>query len=206
MKRTRVKICGITREGDARVAAEAGADAIGLVFYQKSPRYVERTSAAAIARAVGPFVTTVGLFVNAPADDVVATLDSVGLQLLQFHGDEDDAYCRQFGRPYIKAIRMSPGLDLVSEMARFPGACGFLFDAWDKDKYGGTGETFNWQRLPDKADFPLVLAGGLTPENVSEAVRQVAPYGVDVSGGVEEAPGVKSAALVKQFIARAKGV
>ncbi len=187
------------------MAAEAGADAIGLVFYQKSPRYVDRSTAAVIARAVGPFVTTVGLFVNAPADDVVATLDSVGLQLLQFHGDEDDAYCRQFGRPYMKAIRMSPGLDLVSEMARFPGACGFLFDAWDKDKYGGTGETFNWQRLPDKVDFPLVLAGGLTPENVSEAVRQVAPYGVDVSGGVEEAPGIKSTALVQQFIARAKG-
>ena len=205
MKRTRVKICGITREGDARVAADAGADAIGLVFYQKSPRYVERSTAATIARAVGPFVTTVGLFVNAPVDNVVETLDSVGLQLLQFHGDEDDAYCRQFGRPYIKAIRMSPGLDLVIEMARFPGACGFLFDAWNKDKYGGTGETFDWQRLPDNADFPLVLAGGLAPVNVAEAIQQVAPYGVDVSGGVEEAPGIKSAALVQQFIARAKG-
>jgi len=205
VKRTRVKICGITREGDARVAAEAGADAIGLVFYQKSPRYVEQSTAAAIARSVGPFVTTVGLFVNAPASQVLETLNNVGLQLLQFHGDEDDVYCRQFGRPYIKAIRMSPDLDLVSEMARFSGACGFLFDAWNKDKYGGTGQTFDWQRLPDKANFPLVLAGGLTPVNVAEAVQQIAPYGVDVSGGVEESPGIKSAELVQQFIARANG-
>ncbi|WP_461481092.1 phosphoribosylanthranilate isomerase [Porticoccus sp.] len=205
MKRTRVKICGITREADARVAAEAGADAIGLVFYRKSPRYVEPATAAAIARAVGPFVTTVGLFVNAPAAVVLQTLNRVGLQLLQFHGDEDDAYCRQFDRPFIKAVRVSPGLDLAAEMARFPSACGLLFDAWHQDKYGGTGETFDWQRLPEKADLPLILAGGLTPANVAEAVRQVAPYGVDVSGGVEDAPGIKSAALVQQFIARAKG-
>ncbi|MEZ5528628.1 MAG: phosphoribosylanthranilate isomerase [Porticoccaceae bacterium] len=203
MKRTRVKICGITRVDDARVAAEAGADAIGLVFYQKSPRFVERTTAAAIARAVGPFVTTVGLFVNAPADEVREILDAVDLQLLQFHGDEDDAYCRQFGRPFIKAIRMSPDLDLNAEVARFPGAGGFLFDAWHKDKYGGTGETFEWQRLPRNADFPLVLAGGLTPANVAEAVSKVAPYGVDVSGGVEAAPGIKSAELVQRFITHA---
>lgn len=205
MKRTRVKICGITRVDDARVAAELGADAIGLVFYQKSPRHVERSTAAAIARAVGPFVTTVGLFVNAPPEIVADTLDAVGLQLLQFHGDEDDAYCRQFGRPYIKAIRMAPGLDLTQEVTRFPGASGYLVDAWHRDKYGGTGETFEWQRLPQDVDFPLILAGGLTPDNVAEAIAQVAPYGVDVSGGVESAHGIKSVELVQQFITRAKG-
>lgn len=205
VKRTRVKICGITRVEDARVVAEAGADALGLVFYQKSPRHVEPSTAAAIARAVGPFVTTVGLFVNAPAREVERTLQSVPLQLLQFHGDEDDPYCRQFGRPYIKAIRMAPDIDLAERVASFPGASGFLVDAWHEKKYGGTGETFEWQRLPASVDYPLILAGGLTPDNVQRAVEQVAPYGVDVSGGVEDAPGIKSAQLIQQFIARATG-
>lgn len=203
MKRTRVKICGITRHEDAIVAAEAGADAIGMVFYPKSPRFVDHTKAALIASAVGPFVTTVGLFVNAVAEEVGRAIRAVDLQLLQFHGDEDDAYCRQFGRPYIKAIRMAPGIDLPATVASFPGACGFLVDAWHKDKYGGTGERFEWQRLPKMVDFPLILAGGLSPENVADAVAQVNPYGVDVSGGVEEAPGVKSSQRIQQFIARA---
>lgn len=203
MKRTRVKICGITRREDAIVAAEAGADAIGLVFYPKSPRFVDHPKAALIASAVGPFVTTVGLFVNATAGEVGQALSAVDLQLLQFHGDEDDAYCRQFGRPYIKAIRMAPGLDLLEETARFPGACGFLVDAWHKDKYGGTGESFEWHRLPTHVDFPLILAGGLSPDNVADAIEQVGPYGVDVSGGVEEGPGIKSSQRIQQFIARA---
>ena len=203
VKRTRVKVCGITRPEDARVAAAAGVDAIGLVFYAKSPRFVGLSDAAVISAEVGPFVTTVGLFVNAPQQQVAGTLERVGLQLLQFHGDEDDEYCRQFGRPFIKAIRMAPDLNLSKELARFPSASGFLFDAWHKDKYGGTGETFAWRRLPSGSDFPLILAGGLNPGNVADAISQARPYAVDVSGGVETAPGIKSARLIEQFIARA---
>ncbi|MDX2348867.1 MAG: phosphoribosylanthranilate isomerase [Porticoccus sp.] len=206
---TRVKICGITRVEDARAAAAAGADAIGLVFYPKSSRYVESSAAANIARVVGPFVTVVGLFVNATVEDVRSTLSDVDLALLQFHGDEDETYCKQFGRPYIKAIRMEPGLDVAEAMSQYPSASGFLFDAWNKDKYGGTGETFEWNRLPHLNDLPcsnnsaLILAGGLTPDNIAEAVAATKPYAVDVSGGVEITPGIKSEQLIQQFIARA---
>ncbi len=203
--RTRVKICGITREEDAKAAVESGADAIGLVFYSKSPRYVDLTSAHKIACAVGPFVTVVGLFVNASIDQVNEVVDAVGLDLLQFHGDEDEAYCAQFRKPYIKAIRMSPGLDVKDVIADYPSAQGFLFDAWNKDKYGGTGETFEWQRLsilgdPAAGDIPYILAGGLNPDNIEEAVATARPYAVDVSGGVEESPGIKSSELIQQFI------
>lgn len=198
--RIRVKICGITREEDAKAAVESGADAIGLVFYSKSPRYVDLTSAHKIACAVGPFVTVVGLFVNASIDQVNEVIDAVGLDLLQFHGDEDEAYCAQFHKPYIKAIRMSPGLDIKDVMADYPSARGFLFDAWNKDKYGGTGETFEWQRLSGLDEIPYVLAGGLNPDNIGEAVATARPYAVDVSGGVEVSPGVKSSELIQQFI------
>jgi len=198
--RIRVKICGITREEDAKAAVESGADAIGLVFYSKSPRYVDLTSAHKIACAVGPFVTVVGLFVNASIDQVNEVIDAVGLDLLQFHGDEDEAYCAQFHKPYIKAIRMSPGLDVKDVMADYPSARGFLFDAWNKDKYGGTGETFEWQRLSGLDEIPYVLAGGLNPDNIGEAVATARPYAVDVSGGVEVSPGVKSSELIQQFI------
>lgn len=203
MNSTRVKICGITRVEDARAAAAAGADAIGLVFYPKSSRYIECSDAVNIARAVGPFVTVVGLFVNATVEDVTSTLSEVDLDLLQFHGDEDAAYCEQFGRPYIKAIRMEPELDVAEVMSKYPSASGFLFDAWNKDKYGGTGETFKWDRMPDLTDNALILAGGLTPDNVAEAVATTKPYAVDVSGGVEISPGIKSEQLIQQFIARA---
>jgi len=198
--RIRVKICGITREEDAKAAVESGADAIGLVFYSKSPRYVDLTSAHKIVCAVGPFVTVVGLFVNASIDQVNEVIDAVGLDLLQFHGDEDEAYCAQFHKPYIKAIRMSPGLDVKDVMADYPSARGFLFDAWNKDKYGGTGETFEWQRLSGLDEIPYVLAGGLNPDNIGEAVATARPYAVDVSGGVEVSPGVKSSELIQQFI------
>lgn len=198
--RTRVKICGITREEDAKAAVESGADAIGLVFYSKSPRYVDLISAHKIACAVGPFVTVVGLFVNASVDQVNKVVDSVGLDLLQFHGDEDEAYCTQFHKPYIKAIRMSPGLDVKDVIASYPSARGFLFDAWNKDKYGGTGETFEWQRLSELDETPYILAGGLNPNNIGEAVAAARPYAVDVSGGVEASPGIKSSELIQQFI------
>jgi phosphoribosylanthranilate isomerase len=206
---TRVKICGITRVEDARAAAAAGADAIGLVFYPKSSRYIECSAAANITGVVGPFVTVVGLFVNAAVEDVRSTLSDVDLAVLQFHGDEDETYCQQFGRPYIKAIRMEPGLDVAEVMSQYPSASGFLFDAWNKDKYGGTGETFEWNRMPDLNARPcsnnnaLILAGGLTPDNVAEAVAATKPYAVDVSGGVEISPGIKSEQLIQQFIARA---
>jgi phosphoribosylanthranilate isomerase len=203
VNRTRVKICGITRVEDANTAVNSGADAIGLVFYPKSPRYVGLTSADEIARTVGPFVTVVGLFVNAPAEEVNTAINTVGLDLLQFHGDEDEAYCCQFQKPYIKAIRMSPGLDMRKVVASYPSARGFLFDAWNENKYGGTGETFDWQRLSAVTDIPFILAGGLNPENVNEAVFVAKPYAVDVSGGVEESPGIKSAQLIQKFISRA---
>jgi phosphoribosylanthranilate isomerase len=192
---------------DARAAIDSGADALGLVFYSKSPRYVELSVAANIARTIGPFVTTVGLFVNAEAAQVREAVKTVGLDLLQFHGDEDEAYCAQFDMPYIKAIRMSPELDVKEVVTKYPSARGFLFDAWNKDKYGGTGETFEWQRLSSlkesaDTDIPFILAGGLTPENVDQAVAAVKPYAIDVSGGVEQSPGIKSPELIQQFIDR----
>jgi len=207
VNRTRVKICGITRVEDARAAIDSGADALGLVFYSKSPRYVELSVAANIARTIGPFVTIVGLFVNAEAAQVREAVKTVGLDLLQFHGDEDEAYCAQFDMPYIKAIRMSPELDVKEVVTKYPSARGFLFDAWNKDKYGGTGETFEWQRLSSlkesaDTDIPFILAGGLTPENVDQAVAAVKPYAIDVSGGVEQSPGIKSPELIQQFIDR----
>lgn len=207
MNRTRVKICGITRVEDARAAVDSGADALGLVFYSKSPRYVELSVAANIARTIGPFVTIVGLFVNAGEAQVREAVKTVGLDMLQFHGDEDEVYCAQFERPYIKAIRMSPELDVKEVMTKYPSARGFLFDAWNKDKYGGTGETFEWDRLSIlkesvDTDIPFILAGGLTPENVDQAVAAVKPYAIDVSGGVELSPGIKSPELIQQFIDR----
>jgi len=204
MSYTRVKICGITQVEDARAAAAAGADAIGLVFYQRSPRYVEVDAAVEIARAVGPFVTTVALFVNPEPSLVEEVVRRVRPGLLQFHGDEDRAFCERFERPWIKAIRMKPDGDPAQEVAKFHGASGFLFDAWSPDAYGGTGMTFDWKKVADLTGFPLILAGGLTPDNVGAAVRLLRPYAVDVSGGVERAPGLKDAVKVGRFIAAAK--
>ena len=204
MNSVRVKICGITRVEDAQAALAYGADAIGLVFYDKSPRFVDIGTAQAIARVVGPFVSVVGLFVNASPAEVQVTVSRVGLDLLQFHGDEDELFCRQFDRPYVNAIRMLPGLDIEAEAKHFACARGLLFDSWSESKYGGTGETFDWHRLPDNIEKPLILAGGLTPDNIEKAVLETKPYAVDVSGGVEVAPGIKSAALIDRFIRRAK--
>ncbi len=207
MNTTRVKICGITSETDARAAADAGADAVGLVFYEDSPRFVTVEQAQQVAAAVGPFVTIVGLFVNASADRIRDILQQVPLHVLQFHGDEDNAFCQQFGRPWYKAIRMHPDRDPRAEMARYPSASACLFDAWQADKYGGTGQVFDWQRLSKVSlahNTPVILAGGLTPDNVADAIRQVAPYSVDVSGGVESAPGVKNAAMIQRFIDNVK--
>ena len=204
MSPVRVKICGITRVEDAEAALACGADAIGLVFYDKSPRFVDISTARRIAKAVGPFVSVVGLFVNSKPIEVTTTAEQVGLDILQFHGDEEEAYCQQFNKPYLKAIRMRSGLGAATMAASYKGARGLLFDAWNKEKYGGTGETFDWSRVPKKLSKPIILAGGLTSTNVAEAVAATNPYAVDVSGGVEIAPGLKSEQLIKQFILNAK--
>ncbi len=201
---TRVKICGITSVADAQVAQSAGADAIGLVFYEPSPRAATLEQAQAIAATLGPFTTVVGLFVNAEAVFVRKVLDQVGLHLLQFHGDESRGFCEQFARPYLKALAMRPGLDIEAEMALYPSAAGFLLDAYRPGVPGGTGETFDWQRVPRNTHKPIVLAGGLKPENVVRAVSATGVYGVDVSSGVESAPGKKDAQKIDQFIRNAK--
>lgn len=202
--KTKVKICGITSIEDGQAAVAAGADAIGLVFYPPSSRYVTPSLAAEIIASLGPFVTTVGLFVNEDAAVVKQTIALSGLHLLQFHGDESPHYCQQFDRPYIKALRMSPDLDPLQAVANFPGACGYLFDAWQPDKFGGTGKTFDWQRIVGLASHNLILAGGLNPDNVEAAIQAVHPYAVDVSGGVEFKPGKKDHRALKAFINRAK--
>ena len=200
----RVKICGITSVEDARLAVEAGADALGLVFYPPSPRNVSPQQAAEIARAVSPFAVLTGLFVDAHPAQVEAVLDQVPLNLLQFHGNENAPYCRQFHRPYIKALRMKPELDPLEAMAAFPDARGILLDAYRKGVPGGTGDTFDWQRVPQGSGRQIVLAGGLNPQNVAAAIAEAQPDAVDVSGGVEAAPGRKDAAKVHEFIRAAR--
>ena len=196
----RVKICGLTRLEDVLVAVEAGADAIGLVFYPPSPRYVDLDKAAELARAVPPFVTIVGLFVNADPALVRETLAVVPIHLLQFHGDEDEAYCRQFDRPYMKAARVRPGMDLVQYAAAFPSAQAILLDAF-VDGFGGGGKVFDWSLIPSALGKPLVLSGGLDAANVGEAIVRVRPAAVDVSSGVEAAKGIKDAEKIRAFCA-----
>ncbi len=171
------------------------------MFYDKSSRAVDVAQAKAISAALPPFVTRVGLFVNAEPAFVVSVLGSVSLDLLQFHGDESEEYCRSFARPYLKALRMKPGLDLLAAMQAYGSAQGILLDAWHEQQFGGTGTTFDWSLLDASVQRErVVLAGGLHPGNVADAVRQVRPWAVDVSSGVESAPGIKSAQLIEQFI------
>ncbi|MCX7174266.1 MAG: phosphoribosylanthranilate isomerase [Proteobacteria bacterium] len=198
-RRTRIKICGISREEDLRSAVDLGVDALGFVFYPPSPRYLTIDRAAELVEKVPPFVTTVGLFVNAESAVVRRVLESVPLQLLQFHGEEDAAYCGQFGRPYIKAARVRPGLDLVEYAASFPDACGLLLDAF-VEGYGGAGQAFDWRLIPDNLPLPLILSGGLEGSNIEAAIRAVRPWAVDVSSGVETGKGIKDAAKIAAFI------
>jgi phosphoribosylanthranilate isomerase len=203
MKRTRIKICGITREEDLAVAVAAGADALGFVFYASSPRLVTPQRAAQLMAHVPAFVTKVGLFVNESAEAVRAVLTQVPLDLLQFHGDEDAAYCSRFGRPWIKAARVKPGFDLLeyaSAFAEAPGASGVLLDA-HFEGYGGGGKSFDWSLIPQSLPLPVILSGGLHPGNIAQAVRVVRPWAVDVSSGVESAKGIKDARLITEFIA-----
>ncbi|EKF74861.1 N-(5'-phosphoribosyl)anthranilate isomerase [Alcanivorax hongdengensis A-11-3] len=211
MTTPRVKICGITRIDDALAAAQAGADAIGLVFYAPSPRAISVRQAARIVAALPPFVTTVGLFVDASAEQVRETLAAVPLDLLQFHGNEAPAYCEQFQRRWIKAVRMRDDVDLYAIADQYRHADGLLVDSYKPGVPGGTGETFNWERVPQDLPLPVVLAGGLEPGNVAEAVTQVRPWAVDVSGGVERMSvqgrrqgGIKDAAAIRAFINRVK--
>lgn len=197
---TRVKICGITRIEDGLAAAQAGADAIGLVFVGKSPRHVTPDQAREIARALPPFVSTVALFVNPSATEVAAILKIVRPDVLQFHGEEPPEFCRSFGVPYLKTFRVRPGVDLLQSAASYGDAQGWLLDAWSEAAHGGTGERFDWDLIPLDLPRPTVLAGGLTPANVAEAVFKVRPWAVDVSSGVESSKGIKDAAKIAAFI------
>jgi phosphoribosylanthranilate isomerase len=196
----RLKICGLTRREDLLCAVDAGADALGLVFYPPSPRFVDLPTAAALAGAVPPFISIVGLFVNAEPLQVRATLAALPIHLLQFHGDEDEAYCRQFERPYIKAARVRPGMDLIQYAAGFPSAQAILLDAF-VDGYGGGGKVFDWALVPDSLGKPLILSGGLDADNVAAAVRRLRPAAVDVSSGVEASKGIKDGAKIRAFAA-----
>ncbi|AZC30030.1 phosphoribosylanthranilate isomerase [Pseudomonas chlororaphis] len=205
MSAVRSKICGITRIEDALAAVEAGADAIGLVFYAKSPRAVNVQQARAIIAALPPFVTTVGLFVNASRCELGEILDAVPLDLLQFHGDETPADCEGYHRPYIKALRVKAGDDIAGGCAVYARASGILLDTYVEGVPGGTGEAFDWSLVPQGLSKPIILAGGLTAENVGQAIAQVRPYAVDVSGGVEQSKGIKDHAKIRAFMQAVRG-
>jgi phosphoribosylanthranilate isomerase len=212
----RVKICGITRAQDLHAACDAGADALGFVFYEKSPRHLTIDAAAALVRELPPFVQAVGLFVNAEPAFIEAVLRAVPLDLLQFHGDETPADCARVGRPFIKAVRVNRDTDLLKCAADFESARGLLLDAFVPGVPGGTGERFDWSLIPPDLPKPVILSGGLTPDNVAEAIERVRPWAVDVSSGVESAmlvngaavaaKGIKDAHKIAQFIAKAKAV
>ncbi|MCK5092701.1 MAG: phosphoribosylanthranilate isomerase [Gammaproteobacteria bacterium] len=208
--RTRVKICGITRPEDGLAAVRYGADAIGLVFFEQSPRAVDIDTARAIVREIPPFVTVTGLFVNPTEEYVQDVLNKVSVDLLQFHGAEDQSFCAGFGRRYIKALSMqapsmkeNTGQDQVNpvEYARqYPDAVGILFDSYHPDLHGGTGKTFDWDAIPADFKVPMILAGGLDAGNVADAIRQVRPYAVDVSSGVELEKGIKDEKKIVDFM------
>lgn len=198
--KTRIKICGLTREQDVDAAVAAGADAIGFVFYPPSPRYITPQRAAELARRIPPFVDVVGLFVNEAPEVVRAACEALPINVLQFHGDEDAAYCRQFARPYLRAARVRPGLDLVEFASSFPDARGLLLDAF-VEGYGGGGHVFDWTLIPSNLPSYLVLSGGLTADNIGDAIRRVRPVAVDVSSGVEAGKGIKDHSKIAAFVA-----
>lgn len=204
--RTRVKICGITRPEDGVAAAHAGADAIGLVFYAPSPRAVDIAKAQAIVAALPPFVTVVALFVDPTAVEVETVLQNVVVDVLQFHGNEAPEFCARFSRPYLKALRMREGIDLATEATRYASAQGLLLDTYKEGVAGGTGESFDWIRVPRNLTVPIILAGGLTPVNIATAIQQARPYAVDVSGGVEAAKGIKDAVKMAALMGEVKRV
>jgi len=200
MLRTRIKICGITRKEDAEAVVASGADALGLVFYPPSPRAVTAQQAAAVIADVPAFVTVTALFVNPTVEEVQSVLDNVRIDLIQFHGDEDDDFCRQFKRPYIKALRVRQASDVVASCLRFPGALAILLDSYKPGVPGGTGETFDWSLVPDTPPKPIILAGGLEVSNVASAINQIHPFAVDISGGVEASKGIKDHGQINEFV------
>lgn len=201
MAATRIKICGNTTPEDARAAISGGADAIGMVFYPGSPRAVTVEQAAAIAAVVPPFVSLVALFVDEPAEHIERILSRVPVDVLQFHGDEAPEFCRQFGRPWIKALRVKPGLDIKANCQLYRAARGVLLDSWQQGVPGGTGKIFDWRLTPQELPLPLVLAGGLHADNVGAAIAALRPAAVDVCSGVERAPGEKDVGKIGRFIA-----
>jgi phosphoribosylanthranilate isomerase len=206
MSATRIKFCGITRVEDALAAAELGADAVGLVFVPASPRCAELATACSIRRALPPFVSLVALFLDAEPARIRQVIEQVGPDALQFHGGEPEADCRRWGRPYVKALAMGSELDWRARLGDYPSAQGFVLDSHVAGGMGGSGQAFDWTRLAPPHPRPLILAGGLGPGNVAAAVRQVQPWAVDVSSGIESAPGIKSRALMQSFIDEVRGV
>ncbi|WP_269619096.1 phosphoribosylanthranilate isomerase [Zhongshania sp. BJYM1] len=200
MFRTRVKICGITRAEDALAAIDAGADALGFVFYPKSPRALKGEQAAKIISILPPFVSKVGLFVNAEEAEIREILASCSLDLLQFHGDESPEFCESFSMPYMKALRMSDDVDVRASTRTYASASALLLDSFKPGVPGGTGESFDWDRIPKDLDIPVVLAGGLNPENAMKAIAACQPFALDVSGGVEQSPGIKCVQRMTRFI------
>lgn len=202
---TRIKICGITNSEDAAFACQAGADALGLVFYPPSPRCVDVQQARKIVAAIPPFTSSVALFVNAQRQQIEQVIEQVKVDILQFHGDETESFCASFSRPYIKAVRMQDGLDLYAVEEQYASARALLLDTYVKGIPGGTGESFNWDKIPPDLLKPVILAGGLGVDNVAQAVTQVKPYAVDVSGGVEAGKGKKDRGKITRFIKKVNG-
>ncbi len=202
---TTVKICGITRADDALAAVRLGARALGFVFYAPSPRHVTRPHAAEIIRALPPFVSAVGLFVNPEAGEVERVLAQVPLDLLQFHGEETPEFCARFEVPYLKAARVRAGVDLLQYARHYGTARGLLLDAFAEGAHGGTGTVFDWSLIPRELPCPVILSGGLTPANVAEAIRRVRPWAVDVSSGVEASPGIKDPLKIAAFMKEVNG-
>jgi len=198
--RVRVKYCGITTVENAVFAARLAVDAIGLVFYSKSPRAVDVVQASQIIAALPPFVSAVGLFVNPTESEVEQIITKIPLNMLQFHGDEPEKFCNKFSLPYMKAVRMAPNVDVQTEIERYNTASGILLDSYHEKQAGGTGEKFDWSRVPDSSAMPIILAGGLSAANINEAITKTHPYAVDVSSGIESSKGVKDNAKMQQFM------
>lgn len=203
-QRTRIKVCGISRIEDARACVAAGVDALGFVFYEKSPRSVTLAQADTVMRQLPAFITTVALFLDPQPEVVAGILDRLPVDLLQFHGVESAAFCEQFKRPYIKAVGMAGKPDLQARAALHPSARALLVDSHAEGAAGGTGKTFDWAALPDTGGIPVILAGGLKPGNVADGIRTFRPYAVDVSSGVEVTPGIKDPVRIREFVAQVR--
>lgn len=201
MRRTRIKFCGLTRAEDVQAAVALGVDAIGLVCYPPSPRSLSVAHLAELGALCPPMVTVTALFVDPDPREVRAVLDTGVVDLLQFHGQESTEFCRQFGRPWMKALTMHPELDLTEQMSTYVGARGLLLDAWHPERVGGTGLAFDWSRIPPELASHIVLAGGLSAENVGDALRMVRPWAVDVSSGIESSAGIKDRTRMAAFVA-----